>query len=102
MQSPLPGTSAILASFVPNCSSYQLIEGVLMSHVKHIRFLFAIALLIATVPFPAFAQSSNGSVSGTATDDAGAVLPGVTITALNTATGLSRNTTSNPAGHYDI
>src|SRR5258708_3603601 len=77
-------------------------QGVSMSHAKHMRFLLAIALLIAIVPFTAFAQSSNGSISGTATDDAGGVLPGVTITALNTATGLSRNTTSNPAGHYDL
>jgi hypothetical protein len=36
------------------------------------------------------------------TDAAGGVLPGVTVTALNTATGLSRNTVSNPVGHYDI
>src|SRR5258707_9675589 len=73
-----------------------------MSHTKHMRFLLAIALLIAIVPFPAFAQSSNGSISGTVTDDSGAVLPGVTITALNTATGLSRTTVSNPVGHFDI
>jgi hypothetical protein len=77
-----------------------------MSHVKHMRFLFAIALLIAlfvaSVPFSAYAQSSNGSISGTVTDAAGGVLPGVTVTALNTATGLSRNTVSNPVGHYDL
>jgi len=73
-----------------------------MSHVKHMRFLFAIALLVAIVPFSAFAQSSNGSVSGTVTDASGGLLPGVTVTALNTATGLSRSTVSNPVGHYDI
>ena len=68
-----------------------------MSHVKHMRFLFAIALLIAIVPFSAFAQSSNGSISGTVTDDAGGLLPGVTIAALNTATGLSRTAVSGAA-----
>src|ERR1700704_6580252 len=73
-----------------------------MSHLKHMRFLFAIALLAAIVPFSVFAQSSNGSISGTVSDDAGGVLPGVTITALNTATGMSRTTVSNPSGHYDI
>ncbi len=73
-----------------------------MSHVKHMRFLFAIALLIAIVPFSAFAQSSNGSISGTVTDASGGALPGVTITALNTATGLSRTAVTNSAGHYDI
>src|SRR3954469_16713645 len=79
-----------------------LMQGVPMSHAKHMRFLFAIALLVAIVPFSAFAQSSNGSISGTVTDDTGAVLPGVTVTAVNTATGLSRTTQSNPAGHYDV
>ncbi len=73
-----------------------------MNHVKHIRFLFAIALLIAIVPFSAFAQSSNGSISGTVTDEAGGVLPGVTITAVSTATGVTRTTVSNSTGHYDI
>ena len=73
-----------------------------MSHLKHMRFLFAIALLAAIVPFSAFAQSSNGSISGTVSDDAGGVLPGVTITALNTATGMSRSSVSNPVGHYEI
>jgi outer membrane receptor for ferrienterochelin and colicin len=73
-----------------------------MSYVKHIRFLFAAALLAAVVPFSAFAQSSNGSISGTVTDEAGAVLPGVTITAVNTATGLSRSEVSNPVGHFSI
>src|SRR3954454_14333095 len=79
-----------------------LMQGVSMSHAKHIRFLFAIALLVVTVPFSAFAQSSNGSISGTVTDDTGALLPGVTITAVNTATGMSRTSGSNTAGHFDI
>lgn len=73
-----------------------------MSHAKHIRFMFAIALLTAIVPFSAFAQSSNGSITGMVSDDGGAVLPGVTITALNTATGMSRSTVSSSVGHYEI
>src|SRR4051794_16314341 len=77
-------------------------QGVPMSHAKHIRFLFAIALLVAIVPFSAFAQSSNGSISGTVSDDAGGVLPGVTITAVNTATGLTRTSVSSAVGHFDI
>jgi hypothetical protein len=73
-----------------------------MSHAKHIRFLFAIALFAAAIPFSAFAQSSNGSIAGTVTDDAGGVLPGVTISAVNTATGMSRTSISNAAGHYEV
>jgi hypothetical protein len=58
-----------------------------MPQTKHIRFLFAIALLVAIVPFSAFAQSSNGSISGNVADASGGALPGVTITALNSGTG---------------
>lgn len=73
-----------------------------MSHAKHIRFLFAIALFTAIVPFSAFAQSSTGSISGAVSDGAGGLLPGVTITAVNIAMGLSRTSVSNAAGHYDV
>ena len=73
-----------------------------MRQTKHIRFLFAVALLCAIVPFAAFAQSSNGSISGSVTDASGAALPGVTITAVNTGTGVARPTVSNNTGHYDI
>lgn len=73
-----------------------------MPQTKHIRFLFAIALLVAIVPFSAYAQSSNGSISGNVTDASGGPLPGVTITALSSDTGLTRTSVSNSAGHYEI
>ena len=41
-----------------------------MSSRNHIRFLFAFPAR-AIVPFAAFGQSSNGSISGNATDDSG-------------------------------
>src|ERR1044072_3347196 len=61
-----------------------------------------LALLIALVPVALFAQSSNGSISGVVSDDSGAALPGVTVTATNTATGVARTTVSNATGHYQI
>ena len=73
-----------------------------MRYAKHIRFLFAAALLVAIVPFSAFGQSSNGSISGSVTDVSGAALPGVTITAVSTGTGIARPSVSNTAGHYEI
>ncbi|MEA2239809.1 MAG: hypothetical protein QOC81_4533 [Thermoanaerobaculia bacterium] len=73
-----------------------------MRHTKHIRFLFAVALLFAVVPFSAFAQSSNGSISGNVADATGAALPGVTVTAVNTGTGISRSSVANSTGHYEI
>jgi hypothetical protein len=69
-------------------------------HAKHIRLFFA--LLLALTPIAVFAQSSNGSISGTVTDASGAILPGVTVTATNAATSASRNVTSNEKGHYEI
>ena len=69
-------------------------------HAKHIRLLFA--LLLALTPLCAFAQSSNGSISGLVTDDTGAILPGVTVTATNAATGTTRSVVSNEKGLYQI
>lgn len=69
-------------------------------HAKHFRLFFA--LLLALTPIGVFAQSSNGSISGTVTDGSGAVLPGVTITAQNAATSASRTVVSNDKGHYEI
>jgi hypothetical protein len=50
----------------------------------------------------AFGQANNGTLSGTVADVSGAVLPGVTVTATNTATGVVATTISNEAGTYNI
>ena len=48
-----------------------------------------------------FAQTVNqGSIEGTVTDPSGAVVPGATLTATNTATGISQATQSNAEGYY--
>lgn len=44
--------------------------------------------------------ATTGSISGTVTDPSGAVIPGVTLTAINTATGLQTKSTSNDKGFY--
>lgn len=59
-------------------------------------------LLIILLPFSISAQSTSGTISGLATDDSGGALPGVTVTATNTATGVSRTTESNRSGHYQL
>ncbi len=50
-----------------------------------LRWLIATTAVVALMPSAGFAQEST--VSGTATDSTGGVLPGVTVTALNEASG---------------
>src|SRR5690349_20516263 len=49
-----------------------------------------------------FGQSINATVSGTVTDLSGAVLPGVSVTATNSATGVVTTVVSNEAGAYNF
>jgi len=48
----------------------------------------------------AFAQSSNGQITGLVTDSSGAAVEGANLTATNTATGVSYRGTTNGAGVY--
>jgi hypothetical protein len=48
------------------------------------------------------AQDFRASITGTVTDDTGAVLPGVTITVTNTSTNIPSVTTSNDRGAYQV
>ena len=47
-------------------------------------------------------QSDTGSLAGAVTDELGGVLPGATVTARNTATGLSRSAISGASGDYEM
>ena len=60
----------------------------------------AVLLSIAATPY-LFAQST-ATVRGTVTDATGAVIPGVTVTAQNQATGLARTTITNSSGNYEL
>ncbi len=63
-----------------------------------------IMLLILGMPAGLFAQSrlTAADIQGTIQDQSGAVLPGVTITATNTATNQSRTTVTDREGRYYI
>src|SRR5258708_18853760 len=50
----------------------------------------------------AFAQSASATLSGTVDDTNGAVIPGVTITVTNNATGAQRQTTTNAEGYFVV
>jgi outer membrane receptor protein involved in Fe transport len=72
-----------------------------MSHPNSLRFA-AFFLVLCLLPLGAFAQSSNGSISGSITDESGGALPGVTVTATNTDTHATRSAVSNSVGYYEI
>ncbi len=67
----------------------------------------AAALLTPALPVlaPVAVQAQlagKGSITGTVTDPTGAVVPGATVTATNTATGLSVTQTSASAGEFTL
>jgi len=66
----------------------------------NIRRLVVLFAVVVGLPFYALAQ--NAAVVGTVTDPSGAVVPNVTVTSTNTATGLSRSTTTNESGQYAL
>src|SRR5947207_6712946 len=69
------------------------------------RSLHITAALLAVIFFastPLFSQSSNGTISGTVADASGALIPGVTVTATNNATGVVTTVLSNDAGAYNF
>src|SRR4051794_29461059 len=63
------------------------------------RDLAVATLLVLMIGAPAWAQAT-AQMSGTVKDGSGAVLPGVTVTATQTATGASRTVITDDAGNY--
>src|SRR5689334_21467094 len=67
------------------------------------RFVSGTALLLLVfLPGNLFSQSDNANVSGTVSDASRALIPGVTVTAANTQTGVVGTTVSNESGAYNF
>ena len=68
--------------------------------IRHhlLRLVCALSLLAAAAP--AMAQQSTAQLGGRVTDETGAVLPGVTVTATQTDTGFSRTVVTDTDGSY--
>src|SRR5262245_52257210 len=60
---------------------------------------FAAALILVLASESAWAQAT-AQLSGTVRDESGAVLPGVTVTATQTDTGVTRTTVTDETGAY--
>lgn len=68
-----------------------------------VKLLAMCLLLVAGVfflPYRAISQSVNAAVHGAVTDATGAVVPGATVTALNTSTGISTIGKTDGSGYY--
>ncbi len=63
---------------------------------------FAALLLCVCFSVPTFAQSTYATVSGTVEDASRALLPGVSVTATNNATGVVSNVVTNESGAYNM
>lgn len=64
------------------------------------RFTGLLAVLLLFGSLLLFAQTETGSISGTATDVTGAVVPNAKITVTSTSTGAVRNLSTNSQGFY--
>src|SRR5579862_1450066 len=66
--------------------------------------LLGVVLIVvaASLPTPAIGQVFYGSLVGTVTDQSGAVVPNVTVTATERQTHFSRKETTDEGGRYNI
>src|ERR1700688_1530816 len=61
-----------------------------------------VCLLLAASVAQAQGVATSGGITGTVVDAVGAVLPGVTISVVDTQTGLKRTVATDGAGHYRV
>jgi hypothetical protein len=70
------------------------------STMKKVFFFVAVCLLVSAVC--AFGQTDRGTITGTISDASGAVIPGATVQAKNTDTGLVYTAGSSETGNYTL
>ncbi|HYL39162.1 MAG TPA: carboxypeptidase regulatory-like domain-containing protein [Bryobacteraceae bacterium] len=68
---------------------------------KQLIRLIVLSSLLACAFAPVSAQVATGTISGTVTDETGAVIPSATLVITNRATSASRTVTANAEGFYD-
>ena len=75
-----------------------------MTRVRSACFSLALVVLFGDVltTAPAWAQQATAELNGRVTDSSGAVLPGVTVTATQTATGLVRTVVTDGDGRTSV
>jgi Carboxypeptidase regulatory-like domain/TonB dependent receptor len=68
--------------------------------LRRSAFVCTVVLFVLALLLTASGQSTGGRVIGRVSDSTGAVVSGVTVTLVNDATGVSRNTKTNETGDY--
>ena len=66
------------------------------------RYLLAATLLLFVLSGNSFAQTTNATLGGTVSDSTQALIPGVTVTATNTQTGIVSTIVTNETGAYNF
>ena len=69
--------------------------------MKKFTKIFMVGLALVLFQTAIYAQTT-GSLSGTVADPSGAVVPGATVTLVNTATGAERKTVASSSGTFDF
>src|SRR5207247_10297337 len=69
--------------------------------MRNLHLLLSAGVLLC-LSLPAYPQSDRGVLTGTVTDSSGAVIPGASVTATNTATNVSASTVTTEGGFYAI
>jgi hypothetical protein len=66
------------------------------------RVLVGLLACVMSSGISAFAQSTFGSIVGTVKDQSGSVVPGATVTLVNTGSSATHTTTSGASGNYEF
>ncbi len=69
---------------------------------RKIQTALALLLLLSGLSLTAMAQTVTGTLSGTVTDSAGAVVPDIEVTAKNNESGFVRTTKTNGEGYFTM
>jgi beta-lactamase regulating signal transducer with metallopeptidase domain len=96
-------------AIVPRPSSLERrVTAMLNAHLSRrpvsrtVRLVTLMALLAVAVPIALFAQNTFATISGTIVDQSGAVLPGVTVVAVDRDRQARREVVTDAAGRFEI
>ena len=71
------------------------------SSARLLRTVGVVALLLAVVAVPTFAQTNKGTIKGTVKDQGGAVVQNAQVTITSAATNASRTANTGDDGTYE-